>query len=373
MNAQVAYVDPPGSYIKEELEERGWQQRDLGFVLGMGEQQLSRILSGKQSITPDLARQLGDAFGVPAEFFANLQKQYDLSRAKEPDPSIRKRAELQTRYPIREMIRRGWIQDAEPSLLELQMARFFEVPNLEEAPQYTMAAKRTNYDEDPPALVVWLFRVRQLARRLVAPAFDSDKLRALAVKLRPLMVDPEAIKEVPGLLLECGVRLVVVEWMPGSKIDGVCTWLDNERPVIGLSTLHDRLDNFWFVLRHEIEHILNGDAKERAIFDSLGGEEEPLATTSHEEERLANEAASEFCIPRDRIESFYHRKYPYISERDVVSFAAVMEIHPAIVVGQLQHLMKRHNYLRKYQVPVRRYLIETALIDGFGHIAPASL
>lgn len=369
MNMKYVSLDPPGSYIKEELEARGWQQRDLCFVLGMGEQQLSRILSGRQSITPDLARQLGDAFDVPADFFANLQKQYDLSNAKEPDPGIKTRAALQALYPIREMIKRGWIEDAEPSLLQLQIARFIEADDLNEAPRYAMAAKKADYSNDPPAQVAWLFRVRQLSRQLQAPAYSAEKLRELIPQLRPMMIDPESVKDVPRLLLECGVRVVIVEWLPGSKIHGVCTWLDDDRPVIGLSTLRDTLDNFWFVLRHEIEHVLNGEGKERAIFDS----DEELTTSVAAEERRANDAASEFCVPRDRVRSFHQRKYPYIAERDVVNFAAVQEVHPAIVVGQLQHLMNRHNWLRKFQVPVRKYLVETAFSDGWGQIAPANL
>ncbi|WP_374655117.1 HigA family addiction module antitoxin [Phenylobacterium sp.] len=369
MTMKYVSLDPPGSYIKEELEARGWTQRDLGYVLNMGEQQLSRILSGQHAITPDMARALGDAFDVPADFFANLQKQYDLSRAKEPDPGIRTRASLQTIYPVREMIKRGWIEDAEPSLLQLQIARFFEVESVDEAPRYAMAAKKTHYDNDPPAQVVWLYRVRQLARQLDAPPFSREKLCAVLPRMRPMMIDPEAVKEVPNLLLECGVRLVVVEWLPGSKIDGVCTWLDDDRPVIGLSTLHDRLDNFWFVLRHEIEHILNGDGMVHAMFDT----DEELSNSVAAEEQRANEAAREFCIPYTRLRSFHDRKFPYISERDVVNFAAVQEVHPAIVVGQLQHLMKRHNWLRKFQVPVRRYLVETAFSDGWGQIAPANL
>jgi HTH-type transcriptional regulator/antitoxin HigA len=145
--------------------------------------------------------------------------------------------------------------------------------------------------------------------------------------------------------------------------------LDDDRPVIGLSTLRDTLDNFWFVLRHEIEHVLNGEGKERAIFDS----DEELTTSVATEERRANDAASEFCVPRDRVRSFHQRKYPYIAERDVVNFAAVQEVHPAIVVGQLQHFMNRHNWLRKFQVPVRKYLVETAFSDGWGQITPANL
>src|SRR3546814_19604704 len=74
------------------------------------------------------------------------------------------------------------------------------------------------------------------------------------------MVDPEAVGQVPAILTACGVRLVIVEVLPNAKIDGVCTWLDENSPVIGMSTLYDRLDNFWFVLRHEIEHVLWGKA-----------------------------------------------------------------------------------------------------------------
>jgi HTH-type transcriptional regulator/antitoxin HigA len=187
------------------------------------------------------------------------------------------------------------------------------------------------------------------------------------------LIEPNAVREVPSLLLNCGVRLVVVEWLPGTKIDGVCTWLDSDKPVIGLSTLHDRLDNFWFVLRHEIEHVLRGDGKAVPVFDNLDepvGIQEPVFDDA---ERVANEAAADFCVPRDKMLSFYQRKQPFISERDVLAFASLVGVHPAIVVGQLQHMMKRHNYLRKYQVPIRKHILEAALSDGFGSVAPVSL
>jgi HTH-type transcriptional regulator/antitoxin HigA len=269
-------VDPPGEFIKQELDARGWSQRDLAYVLGMTEQQLNPILSGKRAITPDMARLLGDAFDVPAEFFANLQKQFDLSRAKEPDPAIRIRALLQSVYPVREMIRRGWIEESDASLLELQIVRFFEVSSLSEVPKFggsnnipAFAAKRTHYDEDPPPQIAWLFRVRQIARQMTVPVYSESKLRAVLSRLRRLIVDPEDVAQVPGILAECGVRFVVVEWLPGMKVDGVCTWLDDNSPVIGLTTLYDRLDNFWFAVRHEIEHVLRKHGKIRAILDNL--------------------------------------------------------------------------------------------------------
>lgn len=365
MKLEDYVADPPGVFIRHELDHRQWSQRDLAYILGMAEAQLSRILSGTHAITPDMAKQLGDAFGVSPEFFANLQKLYDLSRAKEPDPAIRKRAALQGTVPLREMIRRGWIEDGAPSLLHLQVSRFFESSDLESVFSPGFAAKRTSYEQDTPSQLAWLFRVRQLARSQPVAQFSPDGVLAAIARLKPLMIDVDAIKEVPGILGEAGIRLVFVEVLPNAKIDGVCTWLSDDEPVVGMSLRHDRLDNFWFVLRHELEHVIRGDGKVRAIIDDFDGEDHKSGNLPPEE-LVANEAAANFCVRDDKISSFIERKFPYISERDVVSFAAVSEVHPAIVVGQIQKRLDRYNFLRKYLVQVRKHLPDSAVIDGWG-------
>jgi HTH-type transcriptional regulator / antitoxin HigA len=369
-------VDPPGTFIKEEIEARGWTQRDLAYVLGKKEQELSPILSGKRAITPDMARLLGDAFDVPADFFANLQKQFDLYNAKAPDPAIRLRGQLQAAFPVREMVNRGWFNDDDPSLLALQFERFFEVGSLNEVPKiaFVGAAKKTRYEDDLPGHVAWLYRVRQLARQIDVPEYSGKKLLQSINRLRHLVIEPQEVRRVPSILSECGVRFVIVEALPNAKIDGVCTWLSDNEPVIGLSTFYDRLDNFWFVLRHEIEHVLNDDGKEREFFDDLDSEAaDPNNKNLSKEERRANVAGADFCVPTLKMDSFFQRKNPYFSEKDVLTFAGLMCVHPALVVGQLQHRMKRYNYLRKYQVPVRQHITETAISDGWGTVAPANL
>jgi len=373
-NSKQVAIEPPGTFIKVELEARGWSQRDLAFILGQTEQQLNPLLSGKRGITPDMARLLGDAFDTSPEFFLNLQGRYDLQNAKDPDPAVKARAELQAHFPVRDMIRRGWIQDGEASLLQLQMSRFFEAANDDTLGDIAFAAKRTHYDATPPHQLAWVFRVRQLARQMKVETFSTEKIGALLPKLRSLMVDPEAVASVPGLLAGCGVRFVVVEALPSAKIDGVCTWLDDASPVIGMSTLYDRLDNFWFVLRHEVEHVLQGHGKQSiGMIDHLTGECANDVNGEADEEKVANTAAADFCVPSAKMSSFYARKYPYFSERDVVGFAALMAVHPAIVVGQLQKRMKRYDYLRKYQVPVRGHLLKEVFVDGWGNVAKAQL
>lgn len=365
--------DPPGTFIRQELESRGWSQRDLAYVLGMAEAQLSRILSGAHAVSPDMAKQLGDAFGVSPDFFANLQKQYDLARAKEPDPAIKRRAALQGTVPLREMIRRGWIEDGSPSMLSIQVSRFLEEGRADDSFVPRFAAKRTVYGEDSPGQMAWVFRVRQLARMQTVEDYSPDKLRSALVDLRALLIDPESVKEVPAILASAGVRLVFVEPLPNAKIDGACTWLSDAEPVVGMSLRYDRLDNFWFVLRHELEHVLQGDGKDSPVVDDIDADKSVSVRELPREEIVANNAAQNFGVSEDRMTSFIERKYPYISERDVIGFSSVSEVHPAIVVGQIQRRLEKYSFLRKYLVPVRKYLSGIGVLDGWGEFIPASL
>jgi HTH-type transcriptional regulator / antitoxin HigA len=76
---------PPGEFIKEEMEARGLAQRDLAHMLGTTEQVVTRILSGKHDISPEIARALGRAFDVHPDLFVNLQRAYDMARVPHSD------------------------------------------------------------------------------------------------------------------------------------------------------------------------------------------------------------------------------------------------------------------------------------------------
>ncbi|HKX00429.1 MAG TPA: HigA family addiction module antitoxin [Bryobacteraceae bacterium] len=375
MASNANWVMHPGAYIKEEMDERGWMQRDLAYILGVPEQAVNVILSGKRGISPDMARALGEAFDVPAEFFANLQKAYDLSRANAPDPGVAVRAQIQSQYPIREMIRRGWIEDGEAALLKEQLKRFFEVETADEIPYMSHAAKRSDYEtrEVSPLQLAWLFRVRQIARSITVPKFSEKALREALARITNLLISPEDAREVPRILMECGVRFILVERLPNAKIDGVCFWLDKDSPVIGMSVRYDRIDNFWFVLRHEIEHVLRKDGQSVEIVDDLDGERSTTASSLPEEERAANEAAADFCAPSVRIESFIARKRPFFYERDVLALAKILNRHPGLVVGQLRNKLNRHDYLTKYLVKIRAFVVPAAISDGWGNPVPVTL
>ena len=383
-NSATMAVEHPSVFIREELEARGWSQVDLAYILGISTQQLSPLLNGKRDISPDMAVALGDAFDVPGEFFANLQKLYDLNKAKKPDPGVRTRANWISTFPVREMIRRGWIEDTEPDLLDLQMMRFFNTNSVQEIPFVgagevcAYAAKKSTYEEITPVQFVWLHRVRVIARTMDCPTYSRESLIRTLPDLRAHMNDKDDLPNIPHLLWKCGVRFVVVEPLDGSKIDGVCTWLDGQ-PVIGISTRLNRMDNLCFVIRHEIEHVIQEDGKQAAYSHIDVFEPDRNLDELPEEERRADSAAAEFLIPQDKLTSFMVRKGQFISERDVLAFAARHHINPSIVVGQIQRRRheegddKAYSWLRKYLTGVRDYLLDWEYRDGWGHVASVGL
>lgn len=367
-------VPHPGELLAEELEARGWSQRDLAYILGVSEQGITQIVNARRGISPEMAKALGDAFDVNPELFTNLQKAYDLSKAKEPDPGVATRARLQRVYPIREMIRREWLEDTDVPLLEGQLMRFFHTNHVNDIPHLAHAAKKTSYDNETPEQLAWLYRVRQICSEMVVPRYSKKSLKeAVGNTLPALMTAPEEVRHVPRILAECGIRFAIVETLPKANIDGVCFWEEGQ-PVVGMTTRFDRIDNFWFVLRHELEHVLNEDGKKKGSHEHVDVDlKYDVSTELPEEEVRANLAAANACVPKAELDSFYSRKAPYISERDVIGFARRIQRHPGIVVGQLQYRMDRYNWLARHKVAVRKYLAQSAVIDGWGNPAPVSL
>jgi HTH-type transcriptional regulator/antitoxin HigA len=87
-----AEIFPPGQFIREELEARHWTQTDLARVLDRPLQVVNEIVRGRKRITAETAKELAAAFGTSAELWLNLEAAYRLAHAKDPDPTIARRA-----------------------------------------------------------------------------------------------------------------------------------------------------------------------------------------------------------------------------------------------------------------------------------------
>lgn len=380
----ITQYKTPGQLIQALLDERGWSQRVLAVVLSMSETGINKIIAGKQALDAQMALDLYAIFNVPAEKFLELQKSYELAQARirlVGDPGMATRAELFGKLPVSDMIKRGWLDVDDVRdfpKVEAALAKFFGVESVHEIEIFPHAAKKTNVAcEATPTQLAWLYRVKEIAGEMLVARYSPSNVLAAIEKLKELRVSTAALRKVSRILTEAGIRFVIVESLPGSKIDGVCFWLDEKQPVIGMSLRHDRIDNFWFVLRHELEHVIQLHGQKAMMLDAeLEGEKAGTGDNVIDEERVANKAAAEFCVPQKSLQSFINRKAPFYNERDLLGFAATMQVHPGIVAGQLRHKLHEQGVKNAYSrfsnhlVKIRSAVSPGATVDGWGDVVP---
>lgn len=367
-----AEIFPPGEFLRDELEARGWTQTELAEIIGRPVRLINEIIAGKKAITPETAIQLGDSLGTGPELWMNLESQYQLSKVRTADGLIARRARLYERFPVREMIKRGWIETSKNiEVLEQQFLQFFGLQALDQTPEFCHAAKKTEAELPPTVLqLAWLRRARQVADEMVGVSYTEAALRQALPRLAALLSAPEESRHVARILGECGVRFVVVEPIAGTKIDGACFWLASDKPVVAMTLRLDRIDNFWFVLRHELEHVLQGHGRDGGFI--LDQEiESASADQISEEEAVANTAAAQFCVDAAEMSGFVARVAPFFKEERVLLFAQRLQVHPGLVVGQLQRRLGRYDLFRKYQVKVRQFVTSSARTDGWGVVHTA--
>jgi HTH-type transcriptional regulator/antitoxin HigA len=109
-------------------------------------------------------------------------------------------------------------------------------------------------------------------------------------------------------------------------------------PIVALTIQHDRFDNFWFTLLHELAHVWKHlDARTyRAIID----EDVEQAKDTEAKEREANDIANEALLPRAdwrRSDTFRNP-----TTTNIRALAAEQQIHPSIVAGRVR--FERNNY-----------------------------
>jgi HTH-type transcriptional regulator/antitoxin HigA len=87
-------------------------------------------------------------------------------------------------------------------------------------------------------------------------------------------------------------------------------------------------------------------------------------------EKAVNASAAATLIPRVEIDNFIARVSPLFSKEKIRGFAARLKTHPGIVVGQLHHRKKiLFSHSREMLLPVKPHVFNSALIDGWGHVA----
>jgi HTH-type transcriptional regulator/antitoxin HigA len=329
------YAVPPGETLQELLEERGLSQRDLARRAGLSPKHVNKLLQGLVPLSADVAMRLERVTGTPARLWNALEAGYrsDLER-------IRSKRDLAADvmwvrdFPVRELVKRD-ILPAEPSdevsRLE-QLLAFFGVATVDtwdDVYADLACAFRTTkvYEAKPKALVVWLRLGEIAAQDLYCEPYDRKRLEGALPPLRELTLqDAEVFRDqMRAICAACGVAVVFVPELPGSRASGVTRWLTPAKALIQLSYRYKTDDHLWFTFFHEIAHVLRHGKTDVWI--------EATSSPDSPREAEADSFSSDTLIPRTEARGLAGLK----TLDDVQRFADRIGIAPGIVVGRLQH------------------------------------
>lgn len=333
-----ATIPDPIEAIKFRMDQMNLSPRDLVPLIG-SRSKVSEVLARKRPLTLSMIRALHKGLGVPAK--ALLQEQL-FSDQKDDEVEWE-------RFPIREMISRGWVKDKVHDVRRQAkdvMKRFLSPLGADWAPvalykqtQYVRSARQM----DPYALAAWKARV-------CIRALDNPP----AVEFRPEVITHEFMHELAHLsilndgprhvreyLLKVGVCFVVEAHLPETYLDGAAILVRDKLPVVALTIRHDRIDNFWFVLMHELAHVsrhlIDGTL---AFYDDLDVED-----SANAQEREADQIAGEALIPQEEWIRSPARNLR--TPEAVYHLANRLRIHPAIVAGRIRHHYKSYRVLNR--------------------------
>lgn len=358
----------PGEAIREALQERGWTQAELCQVIRKPVAAVNEVIQGKRGISPEMAISLACALGKTPEHWMALDAAYWISQSQTSTADIASRARLFDLAPVKEMQRRGWIKRVDSTdELELELKRFFETDSLDSLPHVSAVTRRTdNFGEMNSSQKAWCFRARRIAKTVPAGRYSSTSIERAIRELRKLITWPEEARKVSRVLGEAGIRFVIVEHLPQTKIDGAALWLDEASPVIAMSLRFDRIDSFWHTLGHELSHIRHRDST--IVDDELVGESRPIPALQADIEQRADHEAAATWIPDSELDDFVTRIGPLYDRVAINQFANRIRVHPSVIIGQLQHRGElSYGSMRTALGKIRDIVTAESLTDGWGH------
>ena len=319
----------PSILIKARIA-KNLSQKELAELIGIKEQQIQRY-EAEQYATANLTRLAQVAKVLELNIseiaeFNNESESVDIN-----DDNI-----VWDQFPVKEMYLRNWFEDFNGTLSDAinnseELVKNF-IKNTYYKPLFyaTRQRIRSGGKVNKYALIAWQCGVVNLAQKeKISKKFHKSVLtNKWFDNLIKLSVKEDGPKEADQYLYKFGIRLIIQPHLPQSHLDGA-VFLLRDGPVIGMTLRYDRLDNFWFVLFHELVHLKKHIHKGRieGIIDNLEADADDIEKEADREagELLISSIVWETALPR------------YVqNENTVRDFAYKIGVSPAIVAGKIR-------------------------------------
>ena len=327
-------ADLPRILIQARIA-RGLSQSELAERLNMKPQQVQRYeATGYMSASLTRLIEVADVLGV------RVSQSFSAPRGTAEDAVFAWTSPDDvdwTRFPLREMSKRGWLRGKD--LAGAAKDYFLHAAG----PQFVTALhrKKVRSGNSPNefALLAWQARILEVARSnaVTSRLKDFELNDAWLPELVALTKRSDGPRRARDLLMQHGIALIVERHLSGTYLDGAAMISPEGFPVVALTLRYDRLDNFWFVLFHELGHVF------LHLFTSLRLDffDEEDGNDAEGVEREADVFALDRLIP-DAVWKQCLSRFA-LTEEAVRIDAEKLGVDPSIIAGRIRK--ERGNYL----------------------------
>jgi HTH-type transcriptional regulator / antitoxin HigA len=325
----------PLEAIRFRMEQMGYRQKDLAALVG-GASRASEIMAGKRGLTTEMIRRLRDEWSIPSDSLLGGNPPEPEPSAPDPGADGARDPKL---YPMKQMFGRGYFskvsgdwknhrKDAAGLLQDLFRRRSGLRRELAHCRQGGGAKSKIN----PHALEAWQQRVlvRAADEKKDLPAYDR---KALDDNFLRWLAGLSALAEGPRLASEAledkGVAVIIEAHLDQTHLDGATMLAADDRPVIGMTLRHNRLDNFWFTLFHEIGHVLKHLSPENPAILDLDIDRKKTGRIETEADRFALDTLIPPGVWKEQV-----RHLNYADE--IRAAAKSLCVSPAVIAGRLR-------------------------------------
>lgn len=349
----------PGDTIQETIDTMGMSQRELAERLGYPPNKLNHLIKGEMALTPEMAVKLEHVLGISVRTWLELERLY-----QEEQISIAEQERMESQlnwvrqFPLKALHELGVLNSRKKSIsLVEELLRFFQVASATEweriyVDQEVAVAFKISlaHTQNPFALSAWLKLGEYQAERLELAPYDKKAFKNCLSEARTIAYrQPDDFKEqLQALCARCGVALVFTSMLPQAPVNGSTRWLKGRSyPLLQLSDRYKKADFFWFAFFHEAAHILE-HGKTAIFLDGVDG-----VNQDENKEEQADRIALRYLLGDFSLATIKNRRNPW-SEAELLATANKYEIHPGVLVAQLQRVgsLPKKN-LNKLRVSIR--------------------
>lgn len=353
-----------GEFLKDELIAREITQKQLATLTGIQAPIINDIIKGKRDVTAEHSILIGRALEIDDTFFFDMQKQYEIDKAKISKRVAEQSAAMDIWKVLEQYISLAFFKSVGilSNNVKQNVKKIFEVFGVENLESFLVLQKEeigfAYYKKsdklitDEKDLFSWKYYCSYLSKqKTLGNTFSRNSKDALLFELNnAFTTGMDVLANTESICERYGIKFLVVNKLGQVPIDGMSFMLDTT-PTIVMTLRKRNLDNFAFSLMHELGHVFLHLDKDNKYYVGVCSEESD--DNSYESE--ANYFASNALIPERKWKEFRsrtNRVLHYNLQNHIENFARENHINAAIVMGRYQYETNQYNMRNKFRVSI---------------------